>query len=317
MAQADEDWSAWESLPEGLTAAPRETGACSAAPKDMHPKMKTPRTKTHRFSIAALSVLACLAFTVSTQATTFTVTTTADSGPGSLRQAILDANPNPGTDTITFNIPGAGPYTIQPLSPLPDITDPVVIDGYTQPGASPNALAHGDNAVLMIELDGSQAREYFAHGLHITAGNSTVRGLVINRWSYTGVFLDGSGGNAVEGNFIGTDVSGTVAQGNGFGVSPAGYPGSGILVKDSTGNRIGGPVPSARNVVSGNHFGMLAWFGGRNVIEGNFFGTGVTGPRRCPTLDPEESTCINRLTTSLAVAQMARATSSRETARSG
>ncbi len=64
------------------------------------------------------------------------VTTTDDSGPGSLRQAILDANANPGTDTITFNIPGAGPHTIAPLTALPEITDPVIIDGTTQPGAS-------------------------------------------------------------------------------------------------------------------------------------------------------------------------------------
>src|SRR5688572_30184790 len=64
-------------------------------------------------------------------AMTYTVTTAADNGdnimptPGSLRQAILDANANPGTDTILFSIPGAGPHTIALLSALPDITEAV------------------------------------------------------------------------------------------------------------------------------------------------------------------------------------------------
>src|SRR5437879_439251 len=64
--------------------------------------------------------------------TTFTVTTTADSGPGSLRQALTAANANPGLDIIDFDIPGNGPFTIQLSSLLPPITNPVVIDGYTQ-----------------------------------------------------------------------------------------------------------------------------------------------------------------------------------------
>ena len=66
---------------------------------------------------------------------TFTVTNTNYSGPGSLRQAILDANASPSSDAIAFSIPGLGPHTIQPLSALPTITDPVTIDGYTQPGS--------------------------------------------------------------------------------------------------------------------------------------------------------------------------------------
>ena len=81
------------------------------------------------------------------QAANFTVTNTNDSGGGSLRQAILDANSSLGTDTIDFNIPGAGSHTVQPLSSLPTITDTLLIDGYTQPGANPNTngagLGHG------------------------------------------------------------------------------------------------------------------------------------------------------------------------------
>ena len=90
----------------------------------------------------------------------FVVTNTNDSGTGSLRQAILNANANPGLDTITFDIPGTGVQTISPASALPTITDPVVIDGYTQPGASPNTLAVGDNAVLLIDVSGAISRRW-------------------------------------------------------------------------------------------------------------------------------------------------------------
>ncbi|MCG8404534.1 MAG: hypothetical protein MI923_04970, partial [Phycisphaerales bacterium] len=129
----------------------------------------------------------------------FTVTHTGDSGAGSLRQAILDANASPGTEVIDFNIPGAGPHTIQPLTPLPTITDPVVIDGKTQPGCT---------GVPFIELDGSLAGS--ADGLLITAGSSTVRGLIINRFSGDGIELRTNGVNRIECNYIGTDVGGTV-----------------------------------------------------------------------------------------------------------
>ena len=146
----------------------------------------------------------------------FTVTNTSDSGTGSLRQAILDANANPGLDTIDFNIPGTGPHTIQPLSALPRITDPAVIDGYTQPGATPNTnpIGTGLNTVLMIELDGSRAGSTTI-SLSVRASNSTVRGLVINRFGSHGIWLQGGQGNAIEGNFIGTDPDGITALANG------------------------------------------------------------------------------------------------------
>ena len=99
------------------------------------------------------------------------VTNTNDSGPGSLRQAILNANANQGMDTISFQI-GTGARTIRPLSPLPEITDPVVIDGTTQPGFAGTPL---------IELNGQTTPQGTA-GLKITAGSSRVRGLVINRF---------------------------------------------------------------------------------------------------------------------------------------
>ncbi len=89
------------------------------------------------------------------QANTYTVTNTSDSGAGSLRQAILDANGNPGADTIAFAIPGAGVHTIMLTTWLPNATDPVTVDGYTQPGSSPNTLplSQGTNAVLNVEIN--------------------------------------------------------------------------------------------------------------------------------------------------------------------
>src|SRR5262249_43145871 len=137
-------------------------------------------------------------------AVTYTVLYTADSGAGSLRQAILDANANPGADLIAFNIGGGGVQTIAPTSPLPGITDPVTIDGTTQAGFAGSPI---------IELNGAGAGAS-SHGLIISAGNSTVRGLVINRFSVNGIVLHTNGGNVLEGNYIGTNVAGTAGLGN-------------------------------------------------------------------------------------------------------
>lgn len=212
-------------------------------------------------------------------ATTFTVTKTADTADGtcdadcSLREAITAANANAGTDTIAFAIPGAGPHTIQPASPLPTITDPVVIDGYTQSGASANtnsvASGLGLNTVLKIELDGTDAGAS-GDGLTITAGSSTVRGLVINRFLDEGLHLVTNGGNVVAGNFIGTNVAGTAVLGNG---------GKGIQVGSSPGNTIGGTNAADRNLVSGNATGILIRGTGStgNLLQGNLVGTDAAG----------------------------------------
>lgn len=235
-------------------------------------------------SAVVLAIISLLFFFASAaQAATFHVTTTADNGdnnnptPGSLRKAIIDANAFAGTDTIDFNIAGAGVQTISPPSPLPTITDPVVIDGYTQPGASANTLTNGDNAMLLIELDGTNIPAGTV-GLSITAGGSTIRGLVINRFSKVnpqtsgaiGIALSSKGGNSIAGNFIGTDASGKVKTGN--------Y--EGVVIDGCGNNTIGGTTPAARNIISGNinrgilitHLNAL-----NNQVQGNFIGTDITG----------------------------------------
>ena len=145
----------------------------------------------------------------------FAVTNTNDSGAGSLRQAILDANANNGLDTISFAIPAAGVQTISLASPLPAITDPVVINGYSQTGASLNTQADTENAVLLIEINGVGTGS--SPCLQINAGGSTVRGLVINRCGAAGILLQTGGGNTVEGNFIGIDLNRTFVAMEYFG----------------------------------------------------------------------------------------------------
>ena len=106
-----------------------DAGACAAAPINDIDQRGVSRPQGASCDMGAFEY-----------SSTLLVTNTNDGGAGSLRQAILYANEIAGLDTIHFNIPGSGPHTIQPNSALPLITDPVFIDGYTQPGASTNTL---------------------------------------------------------------------------------------------------------------------------------------------------------------------------------
>jgi hypothetical protein len=190
---------------------------------------------------------------------TYLVTNTDDAGAGSLRQAILDTNSHGGQNTIAFNIPGDGVHTIQPDSPLPFITNSVLIDGTTQNGYS---------GAPLIELDGSHAGPNAA-GLNFVqanADNSTVKGLAVNDFSVAGVLISGGTGIQVSGNYIGTDATGTIAKSNGIGVDVHG-----------SSNSIGGTTPETRNIISGNNIGVSVGSGAYNQIQGNYIGTDVTG----------------------------------------
>jgi titin len=192
--------------------------------------------------------------------TVYSVTTTADAGPGSLRQAVLDANANSGGDSIVFNIPGSGAQTIRPASPLPSITGPVFIDGTSQPGYA---------GFPLVVLDGSSAGGNAA-GLWVTAGGSTVRGLAVSHFSNSGILLQTGGGNLIVGNFLGTDAAGTTAQGNG----------DGVFITGSSNNVIGGVGP-AGNVISGNlRYGVeIAGGSNGNQVLGCAIGTDVTASK--------------------------------------
>jgi len=209
-------------------------------------------------AIATISVLA-----PPTDAATYTVMNTNDSGSGSLRWAIDQANGTTGADTIAFNIAGAGSQTIIPQSALSVIIYPVVIDGWTQGGA-------GYTGPPLIEIDGSSAG-FAANGLWISAGSCLVRGLVINRFDWEGIWMDTNGGNVIQGNYIGVDVSRTADQGN---------SGDGIYVYETSGNTIGGIAPEERNVISGNGDAGISMYGSgatANVVLGNYVGTDVNG----------------------------------------
>jgi CSLREA domain-containing protein len=191
-----------------------------------------------------------------------TVHACAVSGTGacSLRDAILYANATPGT-LIQFNIPGSGVHTISPATALPAVTNPTMINGYTQPGSATNAGPPGTGrtyAVILIELDGSVENGSTAGvGLTISGGGSQVSGLVVGGWVTAGILLETNGNNWVWGNFIGTNLAGTAAHPNGVG----------IRVMDAAGNLIGGP---------GYYFSRGAQY--VNLISGNTTGVDVQAP---------------------------------------
>jgi hypothetical protein len=211
-------------------------------------------------------------------AATLTVTTTNDSGAGSLRQAILDANASPAADTIAFAIPGAGPHTIALASRLADITQPLTIDGFTQPGASANTLADGNNAVIQIRLDGAGA--FGASGLRLRAPGCVVRGLSITRFAGEGVVINGGSNCVVAGNFIGLGPDGVARANNGSGVqvfdlSPGNRIGGtlqngaqAVLIRGNN-NRLGGTAPGEGNEIANNAPGIEVELGTGSAIRGN------------------------------------------------
>jgi parallel beta-helix repeat protein len=202
-------------------------------------------------------------------------------GLGSLRQAILDANGSLVLgNTIQFAIPGDGVHTINLFSSLPTISRPVLIDGYSQPGASANTLEVGDDAVLTVELNGASAGAN-ANGLVVSVANTSVRGLVINRFGHAGIELSGAGAtnDIVEGNFIGTNSLGTAALRNGQGGGTGGV----LLINAAHGDIIGGESAAVRNLISGNNGEgvMLLKLDGAdthdNTVENNYIGTNASG----------------------------------------
>lgn len=207
----------------------------------------------------------------------YTVLNALDAGDDSLRWAIEQANANPGADEIHFNIGGGGAHTISLDSPLPAIVETVTLDGATQPGYA---------GAPLIQIDGGAGPVPGAPGLllHSHEG-STVRGLVVSHFEEYGIFILLGGSHAIEGNYIGTDLTGTVAAGN-LG---------GIGIFSSSNNRIGSDGDGVhdaneRNVIaastgdsfSGRGISFSTWGAGdpvsaNNVVAGNYIGTDVTG----------------------------------------
>ncbi len=196
-----------------------------------------------------------------------------NSGPGSFRQALHDANDNPGPDTIRFNFGGVAAkkkstlqmpiYTIDLDSVLPDIAGPTYIDGTTVSGYSGNPL---------IELNGKNAggRSFSFGGFLISGGNSTIKGFIINRFITDGIAIT-SDNNVIENCRIGTDNTGMADSGN---------LGAGIYIIGGAHNRIGGTTTQARNVISGNKgLGIRINYDGcdSNLVYGNYIGLNIHG----------------------------------------
>ncbi|MDR6972729.1 right-handed parallel beta-helix repeat-containing protein [Leifsonia shinshuensis] len=232
---------------------------------------------------AALALGIALVPAAPSQAATFTVTTTADSGAGSLRQAMTDANSTAGTHTITFAIPGTGPHLIAPLTALPQlgtITASVSIDGCSQPGA---VCGPGVTPSPRIQIKGSTFLvpktpvPVAVRGLSITG---TSRGVVGNRTAVSGAFRY---------------PDGLTVEDNLFGITPDGAidpDGSGVICRNNLSAEAGpSDVTIRRNAFGGSTVGINCsnnyafGVGGLSsglVIADNRFGVdaagGVSGP---------------------------------------
>ncbi|HEY1376238.1 MAG TPA: choice-of-anchor Q domain-containing protein [Gemmataceae bacterium] len=184
------------------------------------------------------------------------VTNTSDSGPGSLRQAILDSNASVGFKNVIAFV-GTGAATISPASPLPTITDPVLIDGTTQAGFA---------GAPLVELAGNLAPAG-STGLEISAARTTVRGLVLNRW---GTALVAGANDVIQGNYIGTNAAGTAASANGIGVFIVSANGA-LIGSDLDGTN----DAAERNVISGNTTAGVRGGGASSLLT---FAQWTTGP---------------------------------------
>ena len=240
-------------------------------------------------TMAGLAMTAVLGFGSAAQAQgpneTLVVTSTGDDddadvfdgtcatagGECTLRAAITQANNNLGPDTIHFAIPGDDVHTINlgaELPPLNDLSGPVTIDGYTQPGATPNTDPLIFNADIRIQIDGDDLDRIVL----IQAPGNTLRGLSLYD-AHVKIELLGENadGNTIVGNLIGTNVANTFSEGSGDGV---------LMQLGPDQNVIGTPDLADRNVISGTgQYGIRLNHGetSRNVIQNNIIGLGSDG----------------------------------------
>jgi CSLREA domain-containing protein len=188
----------------------------------------------------------------------------------SLRDAIIASNASAGAGflRIHFAIPplsGTSEIVIAPTSQLPDITRRVTIDGYTQPGATPNTDPTASNAAIRIRIDG-QGAPASARGLRPCAAGSVIRGLSITRFN-TGIEACPTSPSLIAGNFIGLAANGATAATN-----------SGGLALNSGPLDVGSSAIADRNVIVSASVGIaVGTLGNGSHIDNNLFGSDRTG----------------------------------------
>jgi hypothetical protein len=227
-------------------------------------------------------VVVSLALPGTLGAMTFTVTDTAHTGPGSLRDAISLAEAfRPTADTIRFNIPYAGIQRIFLWSQLPALTDTagVLIDGFSQPGASAGAQPPS-TANILIQVEGSLAGP--CHGFVIASPNNTIRGLSITAFEQSAIRIEGTPyptrNNLIYCNFIGMDPTGTSQRGNGWNQLG---PWSGVEIVAPSATDFADRNTVSANLISANYANGVC-IGGNcqafwNFVDGNLIGTDITG----------------------------------------
>ena len=250
----------------------------------------------HNKFLILLAVSVALVFATFSRvnaASTITVNSTADNtiasdGNCTLREAITNANADTdstsgdctagvGADTIEFNIAplNGGVKTIAIASSLPSISQTVIINGFTQNGASVNTVSFPNplDSSLKIEIDGSGMGS--GGGFDIQgdgADNTIIKGLIINDIPYESVYITDSDNVTISGNYIGTDSTGLVDDGgSGHGVRMSGT---------ATGTMIGGSSAADRNIISGNGNAGVLFYGADvsgNSVHGNYIGLGADG----------------------------------------
>lgn len=222
----------------------------------------------------------------------FIVTNTLDDGIGSLRQCIANANASPLKETITFNLPGVGPWQIDLLSTI-TIDNPtdvgMLIDGLTQSGSSfggdmvtlSGGMFSGTSFFISepdVEIYGLHIRDFDSNGIEFSTGsdNATLgapgRGNVISGSSAVGVYFESPGG-LIQGNRIGTSVDGLSADGNGT---------YGIWMQNAHGTQIGGNgIAGEGNLISANggagQYSIRVRPSDNVIIQGNLIGTDANG----------------------------------------
>jgi hypothetical protein len=193
-----------------------------------------------------------------------------NTGVGSLRYAINEANSTPGPDEIVFTVAG----TINLFgNPLPDLTDNdgVNIRGNTAPGYVANSSSTGGlNGTLAVTIIGSSASDVI---LRILSDNNTIRGLNFQDPSGTSnlakIYIEGGSNNLIAGCYIGTNINGT---------APDGSLGMGVAIIGGTGNQIGLVGASNRNLISGNTNDNILFFeADGNFVYGNIIGLRADG----------------------------------------